>query len=380
MATPTLDYNPITNTLVITGGTSADPVTFNDVAAVNPSETTIDEVIADAIYVIHANIEFGDGSTATYFASELESVYFTEQYFPHVKSNATLRIGNVEGDFGYKGSYWSFDLAVSFTNILQSASTTANLYIYASKLTFRATSNIALYFNGGNIIIKNSILDGTEKQGRYYFGGSVNDLQMEDMYLTYVANPQFTSSPTLSKNLHFHHLTTGITIGNAGLELTDVRITNNAGSQILINTDNDTLNLINPITTISNVAINGTAGDEDCTVKYTYDLTITDDDDNPLSGITVTCYDSTDAEVFSVTTSGDGTIAQQQIRWKQWLGPSVTLTDYSPIRFVFSRAGHPDINIKDFTPTDKMVWVLKWVDSFENVAYQAFYLSQPNIS
>ena len=51
---------------------------------------------------------------------------------------------------------------------------------------------------------------------------------------------------------------------------------------------------------------------------YTFDLTVYDEDGNVISGADVTATDENGAEIFKVTTGGDGKIAQQEILAKWW--------------------------------------------------------------
>ncbi|GAF92704.1 unnamed protein product, partial [marine sediment metagenome] len=68
-----------------------------------------------------------------------------------------------------------------------------------------------------------------------------------------------------------------------------------------------------------------------------------------LASATVTCTDQFSAEVFSVTTDGNGDIAEQTITYKQWAGTSETLTTYSPHVFTVSKAGYETLVMEAIT-------------------------------
>jgi len=297
MAIPELIYDEPNDTLIILGGNSGDPVTMAELVTVDPSGTFVQELLADAFYQVNVNIQIGDGTQAAYFASENESVYFTETFFPHIKSNATLRIGNVTGDYGHDGSFWSYSNSASFQNILQSGSTTANLFIYASQIAYRG--GFATYFNGGNIIFKNVILGNAGGGGRFYFGASANDLQLEDIYINNAQAITLQESPSLSTNIHSHLCTYGIVSGSAGPEVTDLKITNEVNAQVLNGSSTATLKIINPKQDITTV-INGADAGSFVELVYTVDLTILNVDSDPISDVTVQMTDSNGDDSFNV--------------------------------------------------------------------------------
>ena len=94
MAAPTLETNAAADTLRILAGTSGNPVTWNDVwdwddgtgssggdgdvpkdgGGTAKVSTFMTETVADAVYLILKDVDFGDGSTSTYFRSVWEMV------------------------------------------------------------------------------------------------------------------------------------------------------------------------------------------------------------------------------------------------------------------------------------------------------------------
>ena len=127
MAAPTLETNAGATILRVTGGTSGDPVTFDDIwnwddgggssagdgdvpkdgggtAKVN---TFMTEVTKDVIYTVDADIQWGNSSTATAFQSKSEMVTFAN--LPGCTSNAVVVIGAPSNSvYSTQGSKWRF--------------------------------------------------------------------------------------------------------------------------------------------------------------------------------------------------------------------------------------------------------------------------------
>ena len=90
--------------------------------------------------------------------------------------------------------------------------------------------------------------------------------------------------------------------------------------------------------------------------QYTFDLKVTDKDNVAISGATVTVKDNTGANVFSVNTAADGTIAQQTVSrgyYNQANGD--TLQEYSPHNLTITKAGYITYD-QDFTLDELTDW------------------------
>lgn len=98
----TITYDVGTNTITATGGTSGAPIGFIDLYNADISGGWgVVQKINSQMYTITAMLNIGDGSTSTYFASELEQIkaenysYLTDSYWCRIKNNAHLRFGRV---------------------------------------------------------------------------------------------------------------------------------------------------------------------------------------------------------------------------------------------------------------------------------------------
>jgi hypothetical protein len=72
-------------------------------------------------------------------------------------------------------------------------------------------------------------------------------------------------------------------------------------------------------------------------IQYSFDLTLTDSNGNPISGATVTLYDANGNQVFQATTDANGNIPTQWVTVTKvyWSGSSApTITSYNPFRLL----------------------------------------------
>lgn len=93
--------------------------------------------------------------------------------------------------------------------------------------------------------------------------------------------------------------------------------------------------------------------------QYTFDVRVTDQDNNPLANATVALRNNAGALIFSVLTNAAGDIVTQTVSrgyYQQATGD--TLQDYSPHALTITRAGNQTYH-KHFTLTAKTTWEIK---------------------
>lgn len=93
--------------------------------------------------------------------------------------------------------------------------------------------------------------------------------------------------------------------------------------------------------------------------QYSFDLKVTDKDNNAINGATVTLTDKDGNQVFSITTDANGSIAKQTVsrgHYNQANGN--TLQDYGPHTLAIMKAGYQTYT-KKFVLTGKTVWEIK---------------------
>jgi len=383
MAAPTLETNAAADTLRIMDGNSGDPTTWNDVwdwddgggssggdgdvpkdgggtAKVN---TFVTETVADAVYLVLKNVDFGDAVAPTYFTSRNEFIYFTDDHVFSIKNNATLEQGKLVNSWGVDGSDWSVKPDAN-SSIIASDGTGIH-HIYASRLHVRNNSKY-LKWESGTIEIRNSILSRSGNAQWYdyfYFDPSVN-VSFNNVYVYGgYTGLIFEISPSEFDYVHMHHQATfglyfnyvaDVTLPN--IKMTDVMI------DIKTNKSAD-VKIVNPLQHLSTLEIT-TAGN---TVKeqYTCNIHMADKNGANLAGVTVDCEDQFGTAVWAVgtiTTDAAGDIAEQIITYKKWEGTSETLTTYSPHKFTISKAGYETMVLDAVTVDGKVDWHLELLD------------------
>ena len=349
-------------TITVCNGTSGTPLTFADMhdADVAGGWGVITEVAENGSYTVSCNINFGDGTESTYFRSSFEQIYFTDDKSFTVKNNATLQIGKKQGDWGYAGSAWSVAPAATL-NIIVFDQSTATFKFYASN--FHVRSAFITYISDGTVEILNAIMSYTESEGdssgkRYIFPDTVDTLILKDVYFNDIWAIALMNTSATYEDVHIHHTAYGAYAPDAAISLTDVRLSEATTALAYVAGSSAGLTFIDPKEHITLVKI---VTDESNYVleRYSCNIHVTDEDGSDISGVTVDCQDEGDNYVWtqgSVTTDGNGDIAEQIITYKRWLGASETLTTYSPHKFTISAAGYDDFVIDNVTVDGPVKW------------------------
>ena len=232
----------------------------------------------------------------TYFQSRNESFYLEDTYKIRVRFLAHLIIGELSGDWGINGSYWSF----APTGSLNLGDwTDSDVQIYASHLHIRNNSYI-LFRLTSTTYIKNSILS-SEGNGYFFFNtalGGIVDLQ--SVYINnvtiglYLANPADTC-----EDVHLHDSNIGIYSNAAGIEARNVRITS-VNTEVYTAANGSTVAVIDPYENLTVVQNNN--ADNWIEERYSCNIHVTDKDGVNVNGATVACEDQFGTPVFSVNT------------------------------------------------------------------------------
>jgi len=311
-------------------------------------------------YLIDSHIDFGDGSTSTYFDSHNEMVYFSNDLQPRTVAAATVNIGILSGSWGTQGSMWSVGYDVTDNMLFLDRGT---MGIYASKIHHRTPSYFK--FNNGNIDIKNSILSAMHDITSWHWTRNFNfqtltTCVLQDVYFCNVWAPFFYIVPDTFEDVHTHACWAGMEGVAAGVETTGLLVTDSSDFDISTNNVNSTLNCIDPKFDITSVR-NNSAG---CTnqVSFTCNIHVVDKDGVALQSVVVDCEDTDTTACWTagtITTDASGDIAEQEIRYKKWTTTSETLKEYSPHKFTLSKAGYETLILESITVDAPIVWHLE---------------------
>ena len=295
-------------------------------------------------YKVDAILEFGDESTTTYFTSNNESIYFSDDMFPLILANATLTMGAITAGAASGGSYWSMAAtSASHTDFMRNG--TFNLY--GSIFHVRGT-NYYPYFKNGDFNIKQSMILGGS---RYYWEATLNSLNVEDLF---VSNSQYfiiNKSPTIFSNVRMHTITAYIAV-LANATLINFNITN-ISTWVFGVTGGAVLTDRNSVWTVDLAKI--TTAESIYYEQYTCNIHIVDKDGANLSGVSVACKDtSANAAFITQTTAVDGTITEQNINRRK--EDNNVLTNYSPHKFTISKAGYETLVLDTITVDGPIDW------------------------
>ena len=316
-------------------------------------------------YQIDAIFDVGNGSTSTYFQSTKEFIYFKDDLEFFVKANATLKIGNLYGSWGYDGSHFSVGPDALWA-ILSAPG--ATLRIYASSIHIRTAKQI--WLNEGTIDIRNSILShsrypGGNWQHRWELW-SASNLNLQDVFVCNCDGLAIYTTPDTLENVHIHYTEAGAQIHRTVTAI-KLNVTSFTTSDVYAWADqaSQTAVLKDPKFSVSSPSIDegGHASTYTLKEQYTCNIHVADKDGINLQSVTVLCEisDSSnyDTQEFSVSTAANGTIAEQTIDYKKWVGVNETLTNYTPMRLTLSKAGYETLVLENITVDGPIDWHLE---------------------
>lgn len=338
-------------------------VTWNDVANAGAGSVAVDgggtedpsffvtEHIANGMYQILKNIQFGDDSNALTFYSKNEMVYFDDDKIFVIKNFATLQLGEIAGDYCINGADWSWEQDGYLMN-----AGNAILNVYGSKMSFRGSGYVNM--DAGAVDFRNSVFIDVNKTGIFFLMSYYFDIILKDVYFANWSSFLCYMPPDTCEGLWIHYAGTGFVYNviDSTITLLEPRITDQTVRQVQLISATSTLIFKNPlfIPIRAQLMINEATGK--IVSQFTCDIHVVDKDGGNLEGVTVTCEDKDSNQVFSVQTGADGKITQQTITYKKWEGTSETETEYSPHKFIFSKNGYTLLVMENVTVDAQINW------------------------
>lgn len=299
-------------------------------------------------YQISGNLDIGNGSTATYLATEGESITFAPGFHPVTKSNAEFRLGDLVGDWGVKGSYLSLDRnAGTDVNLTASGST---MKVYASMITDK-TNDGGWYFWNGVVDFRNTILNSlaSGKWRTYAFLSASSSLKKAFFTGFLRLMPLINTI----ENVHGHNTADGF-YSYDPVTITEPLVTSFTSD---ITAYDDPVTVVNPETSISTPQI--LHADGSILEKFTINIHVVDKDGVALQSVTVLLEDDADVDIFSVATDASGDIAEQTITARSWSTTSETLDNNNPFKFTLSKAGYETLTLENITVDGPIDWHLE---------------------
>jgi len=169
-----ITYNPSTNIITVTGFSSSDPCTFEDIyqADVNNGWGVVSK--QEEQYIINCGLVIGDGTTSTWFFDSEKQALFKVANVPIegttrykatclVKSYANMKLGleyDITNRIGWKGCHLKLDVSDAFGLIAQGS---GNLYLYNCCLhASHAYGNGSNSWGGhnGQLVVWDSTING----------------------------------------------------------------------------------------------------------------------------------------------------------------------------------------------------------------------------
>jgi len=304
------------------------------------------------MYLINAIVEIGDGTTETSVSIIVHTLWFVPGNYFRVHSNATFQTG--VGDYNQP----RYGCAIIMNNPYEYSffllgDYGANIYHYATAFIFTGVgiqNGVIVNYPGNNLILQACLFTG-DGDGSYSIWDRHNyDIKIKD---TYFANG-FWLRTTLtddSENVTFGR-TSHLEINNKVVTLVEPKTYSdykmhvysvNGRFDFVDSRDDDPKSVI----------IRYNTGDYTDRVRiiWTFNLKVVDSNGNGIEGATVTLKDKDGSQVFSVTTDGNGDIAEQQViqaKADQTDSNPYIWTDYNPFTLTISKTGYKTM-VKEYT-------------------------------
>lgn len=327
-----------------------------------PWATFMTEHVEDAVYQIHLKFDVGDGSNATTLVSINEMVYFDADRTCCVTTNATLELGTKVGDWSIDGSFWSFDTSTYPHEFLSGGV----LHCYGSRMHNRGNAHLER-METGSVEIINSILSSVHNtydsvRNHWQFRSSLTALSFKGVMFSNVSYLNLLKTPDTMEDVHVHDTESGVRVGIGTPKGYNVRITNASQEDIRVVGSGGAsgIELVDLKSSPGTVTI--TIVDDYIKESYTVNVQVFDLFGNALQGVVVDCEDQYGTACWTagtVTTAADGTITEQEILYKQWVGTSETLITYSPHKFTIFRAGYQTLLMENQTVDEPINWRLE---------------------
>lgn len=302
-------------------------------------------------YRVDSDLDIGNGSTSTYFASSQENVYFNTNKTPQVTTAATLTIGAASNTYSGFGSVWLV-WGMDTTRPMMTGGVT---YIYGSILRY---INSNLRFAGGDLYIYDSKVDSIN--GNNLRLASPTIIHFRNVYLYNVYSFTVYSGTTLTEFTDIW-LETSNSGYNVYTNFTFISPkATNASYQYAIQTQDTTLTIIDAIGGISNTYCDSSRSK--ILEVYTCNINVCDKDGTPISGAVVDCVDTAATACWTagtVTTDASGNIVAQNITYKQFYGATPVITTYSPHKFTISKSGYQTLVLDAITVDGPIKWHLE---------------------
>jgi hypothetical protein len=247
------------------------------------------ETVEDGVYLIHQNLEVGDGSTATTLTSLNEMVWFDDNKHFTVKNVAVLTLGELHNSWGRNGSYWSVSASTSY-DLVDHAGGTLNLY--DSKLECKSTSTwtyaiVDGIFNSYNSTICGNHNDNTDISAHFSFSSSATPT-LYDTQFKNLENLQLQCAVT-GDDVRVHDVRT-VACNVATAFMSDALITDiTVGVTINVNWEANWI-FRNPKATIEN-EISTTLAGRGILEDYSVNIKVKDGDGNALENALVKIED-----------------------------------------------------------------------------------------
>lgn len=333
-----------------------------------PWSTFMTEHVEDGMYQIHLDFRIGNGSITTILISENEFVWFDDGAQPYVRNNGTLQLGALGGSNApVRGAAWRWQSTLQGQVLSDGWNPIISFYASLVQILPSASGHGPKLNSGATHILKRCIIN-EEGSNQYMAWQNIGTtITLSGVYISDGLIPYtIKATPILFDNIVIgdnNEYVVSIQSDDVVAEGLDWYASGAVADVLLYNASFAIDGYVkNPKKPIGEKII-GTYEASTLYEQYTVNVHITDKDGANLQSVTVTLdgSDSTnyDTQQFSVSTAANGTITEQTITVKKWVGTSETETDYNLHRFTISKVGYETLILENIIINDPIDWYLE---------------------
>jgi hypothetical protein len=330
-------YTVSSDLLTIVGKTATNPFTLDYIVSADTVWAWEQTFNYSDFFAFYANLQVGNGTTITYFNST-NQVLQMPSYYIFLKQNSHFKVGVKYQGIGINGSFIEANLIKS-----DFAITSTYFYVYGSTIKTRFDILNSLW--SPNMIgeIFDSIFSGSEP-----CAPSSSQLNMSNVLIQRGLEIGFTSliEATFMRDLNIRNpnswgIRTSMTNGN----ITFYNFTINSVTYQLYNWGDINTFYFRDSTLINSIYVYESS-ELNIYNQKTFNLQVTNQTGNAISGATVIVKDKFGNTVFSTTTNGNGKITAQTVNYNRlyvaylFSGTTYTETNYFPLKLNVTKTGY----------------------------------------
>ncbi|UYL64904.1 MAG: hypothetical protein EJNHJLOP_00015 [Methanophagales virus PBV082] len=356
----TITYDAGTNTITVVGFSESSPCTFEDIyqADVANGWGVVSKQGGNQYY-FSCKLQIGDDSTETWLIDMNKMIYEDVPIFLYIRGNGHVRLGKVINSEKKTTSGGCFIYARKMNTYMVHMLQYASIELYSTTLS---ASNRVFFGTSPNCQAKiwNCNFEHIDFSG--------NPIQIDVYHLYFVhSNYGLRGIFTSAEDIRLANVNYATTWINQHEPVIMKKIVTDKAEQRSFHIADSTANLYFIDTDWRWVGHFSSDSTSKVYRQYSFNLKVTDEEENPISDAKVGVYDKNGNLEFEEMTDANGQIPEQIItRGYYDQAHGSTLVDFSPHTLVIEKEGYETYTMQ-FTPSESINWQISLKKEEEKV-------------